>query len=163
MADIDSVADQYTERWIESCENDTKQYIPEKYQLGIIAEHLRENNIEFVTEERVFCYPIDIVGVRNDETFAVEMKSGDISRGLEQAHRDASFVDYSYLAVWDECVNESVINQAENLPIGLMSVGQSVEILVEAVKSAQQLCSRESVIKSINGEIRDDASLQESQ
>ncbi|ELK55159.1 hypothetical protein D320_06103, partial [Haloferax sp. BAB-2207] len=149
--------------WVESCENETKQYVPEKYQLGIIADYLQEQNIEFGTEQRIFCYPIDIVGVRNGETYAIEMKSGDLSRGLEQAHRDASFVDYSYLSVWDDRVSESLVEQAENLPIGLMSVGERVEILVEAEKSTQQLCSRENVIKLINGDVRDDASVQKSQ
>jgi hypothetical protein len=107
-------------------------YWPEKYQLGFLREYLHDHGIAFVTEPYLFSIPIDILGARDDETFAVELKTKDFGRGINQAERNCSFVDFSYLSVWDERATEDLVARVEETPIGLLAVGDRVECLSRA-------------------------------
>ena len=161
MSGIESVAEEYTRRWDESVEQHSDQYIPEKYQLGIIAEYLRSEGVEFTTEARVFSYPIDILALDDGDTVAIEMKSKDVTRGIEQARRDADVVDYSYLAVWEDRVTEDLVERVEDLSIGLMSIDESVTVLSEADTIAQQLCRKEQIVQKVVPDVRNHSAVQE--
>lgn len=161
MAHIDYVEREYTERWIESEEQHRNQYIPEKYQLGILADYLHNEDIVFTTEARVFSYPIDILGIDGDETIAIEMKARNISRGIEQARRDADIVDHSYLAVWEHSISTELKVRFEELSIGLLSVDEEVKIISEADLVAQQLCRKENIVDKVRDDVRDDCPVQE--
>ena len=161
MADVESVEQEYTKRWVQSEEQHRNQYIPEKYQLGILADYLRGEDITFTTEARVFSYPIDILGIDGDETIAIEMKARNIGRGIEQARRDADVVDYSYLAVWEHSISTELQEEFEDLSIGLLSVGEDIEVISEADSVAQQLCRRENIVNKVLDDVRDDCPVQE--
>ncbi|WP_440009173.1 hypothetical protein [Halomicrococcus sp. SG-WS-1] len=162
MSKSNHVADEYTQRWVETLKDQDTQYVPEKYQLGILADYLRNEGYEYATEKRVFSYPIDILAIKDEETVAIEMKSKNVGRGVEQAHRDASLVDHAYLAVWDEQISDSLIESVEELPIGLISVGERAEIVVESGDNPQQLCEKENIIELVINDVRDDTAVQES-
>lgn len=161
MSKSDYVTGHYAKRWVESFEDQDEQYVPEKYQLGIIADYLRSNDFEYATEKRIFSYPIDILATKDETTVAVEMKSKNVTRGVEQAHRDASLVDHAYLAVWENRVSDALLEKVENLPVGLMSVGEGVRIVSEPDNVPQQLCAKEDVIDLVTGDVRNDPAVQE--
>ncbi|WP_255170068.1 hypothetical protein [Natrononativus amylolyticus] len=138
-------------------------YIPEKYQLGIITDYLQSHDFEFATEKRIFSYPIDVLAVKRGTTVAIEMKSKNVTRGVEQAHRDASLVDYAFLAVWEHNISEPLIERVSDLPIGLMSVGDRIHVLSGPIVEPQQLCDREIVIDLVINEVRNDAPVQKPQ
>lgn len=136
-------------------------YLPEKYQLGILTDYLDTHGFKYTTEGRVFCYPIDLLCARKGATVAIEMKSGKVKRGIEQAWRNSDFVDFSYLAVWEELITDSLIETVEDTPVGLFAISESVEQICSPRKTAEQLCSRDVVFSSIQDDIRDDSSLQQ--
>jgi hypothetical protein len=144
-------------------EEPSKFYVPEKYQLGLLTDYLKSHGFEYVTEGRVFCYPIDILCVRQETTVAIEMKSGKLSRGIEQAWRNSDFVDFSYLAVWEDRINESLLEAVSDKPIGLLAVDDEVKQISPPSKTAVQLCSRNSVLSTVLEDVRDDTSVQQSE
>lgn len=141
-------------------ETDREFYIPEKYQLGILTNYLRSHRFDYVTEGRVFCYPIDLLCVRDETTVAIEMKSGKVSRGIEQAWRNSDFVDFSYLAVWSDQVTDSLLNDVSDKPIGLLSVDSEVEQVSAPRSTPEQLCSKDNIISTVREDVRDDAPVQ---
>ncbi|WP_324666073.1 hypothetical protein [Haloarcula sediminis] len=161
MADIESVEREYAERWVQSEEQHRDQYIPEKYQLGILTDYLRSEDITFTTEARVFSYPIDILGIDGDVTIAIEMKARNIGRGIEQARRDADVVDHSYLAVWEHSVSTELQERFEELSIGLLSVDEDIEVISESEPVSQQLCRKENIVNKVLDDVRDDCPVQE--
>lgn len=131
-------------------------FIPEKYQLGILTDYLQTHDFEYTTEGRIFCYPIDIICARSETTVAIEMKADNVSRGIEQAWRNSDFVDFSFLAVWEERVTDSLIESVENTPVGLLAISEGVKQVSPPQKTAEQLCSRDVVFSSIEDNVRDD-------
>ncbi|MFC4540798.1 hypothetical protein ACFO5R_02505 [Halosolutus amylolyticus] len=136
-------------------------YIPEKYQLGILTDHLKTHGFEYTTEGRIFCYPIDILCARGETTVAIEMKADKVSRGIDQAWRNTDFVDFSYLAVWEERVTDSLIERVEETPVGLYAISEDVEQVSTPQKTGEQLCSRSVVFSSIEDNVRNDTSVQQ--
>jgi len=138
---------------------DCEFYIPEKYQLGILVNYLDRHGFEYTTEGRIFCYPIDILCKRGETTVSIEMKSNNVSRGIEQAWRNSDFVDFSYLAVWEERLTDSLIDRVRNTPVGLFAISEGVDQISSPRKTGEQLCSRDMVYSSIEDHVRDDASV----
>jgi len=138
-------------------------FIPEKYQLGILTDYLRSHGFQYTTEGRVFCYPIDILCARRETTVAIEMKADNVSRGIEQAWRNSDFVDFSYLAVWEDRVTDSLIESVNETPVGLFVISDDVTQICAPRKTGEQLCSRDMVFSSIEDHVRNDTSLQQSQ
>ena len=136
-------------------------YVPEKYQLGLLTDYLDSYGFDYVTEGRVFCYPIDILCARQKTTVAIEMKSGDLNRGVEQAWRNSDFVDFSYLAVWENRITESLLEAVSNKPIGLLAVDNEVKQVSSPSKTAEQLCSRDMIFSTIGGDVRNNTSVQQ--
>ncbi|QOS10420.1 uncharacterized protein HfgLR_01335 [Haloferax gibbonsii] len=144
-------------------EESSKFYVPEKYQLGLLTDYLNSHGFEYVTEGRVFCYPIDILCARQETTVAIEMKSGKLSRGIEQAWRNSDFVDFSYLAVWEDRINESLLEAVSDKPIGLFAVDDEVKQISSPSKTTVQLCSRDAIFSTIRENVRNDTSVQQSE
>ena len=144
-------------------EDSSKFYIPEKYQLGLLTDYLNSHGFDYVTEGRVFCYPIDLLCARQETTVAIEMKSGKLSRGVEQAWRNSDFVDFSYLAVWEDRINESLLETVSDKPIGLLAVDNEVTQISSPSKTAEQLCSRDVIFSTIREDVRNDTSIQQSE
>jgi hypothetical protein len=110
-------------------------YWPEKYQLGIVAEYLEEEGFEFITESRLYSVPVDILATDGEETVSIELKTKDFKRGIQQAKRNQTLVDYSYLSFWEEYVTEDLVNRADRCDIGLLSVGNHVKCLSTPAKN----------------------------
>ena len=153
MSQADVVIEGYAHRWAVSRDNPEEQYVPEKYQLGIVTDFLRSAGIEYATEQSVFSYPIDVLCINEDETIAIELKSRNVGKGIKQTLRDSDYVDYAFLAVWAEDASESLVERVFDLPIGLMAVGESVEILSTPEKTAQQLCRRSMITGLVTGNV----------
>jgi len=149
---------QAEERKVET-EADGEFFVPEKYQLGILTDYLDAHGFDYTTEGRVFCYPIDILCARRETTVAIEMKSDKVSRGIEQAWRNSDFVDFSYLAVWEQRITNSLIERVEDTPVGLFAISEDVEQLSLPKKTDEQLCSRGMVFSSIEDHVRNDTSV----
>jgi len=107
----------------------SNNYLPEKYQLGILTHYLENEGFTFVIEPTVFSIPIDVLAVKEGEAYAIELKTKDFKRGIEQAERNASFVEYSYLSVYEERVTEDLVDRLDDSPAGLLSIGDDVECL----------------------------------
>ena len=137
-------------------ESDRDFYLPEKYQLGILTDYLNSHEFDYITEGRVFCYPIDLLCVRGKTTVAIEMKSGKVSRGIEQAWRNSDFVDFSYLAVWSEQITDSLLDDVSETPVGLLSINSSVKQVSNPQSTSKQLCSKDSIISTVKKDVRDD-------
>ncbi|WP_424016227.1 hypothetical protein ACOZ4N_00220 (plasmid) [Halorientalis pallida] len=159
---LDSASEAYTRRWAEALENDESYYVPEKYQLGIVTDYLDRHEISYTTEGDIFCYPIDIVAAKRDTTLAIELKSRNVGKGIEQACRNADYVDYSFLSVWESNVTETLIDRVADLDIGLIGVDDRVRIYSPPSKNSQQLCKRSSVFELID-DVRSDPPVQQSQ
>lgn len=143
----------YAEKWEQLLSREETHYVPEKYQLGIVVDYLSQHDITYTTEGEVFCYPIDILGLKRNSTIAIELKSRNIGRGIEQATRNADFVDYSFLSVWNTNVTTDLIDQVSDLNIGLIGVDESVQIYSGPHQTDKQLCSRSSVIEVITDDV----------
>lgn len=143
----------YANKWEESLTQDDTHYVPEKYQLGIVANYLSQHDITYVTEAEVFCYSIDILGLKRDSTIAIELKSRNIGRGVEQAKRNADFVDYSFLSIWDRNVTNDLLGRVADLNIGLIGVDELARIYSGPSKTDKQLCSHSSVIEVITDDV----------
>ncbi len=147
------IVQEYNERWATAHEQHGKKYAPEKYQLGIITDFLEELGIRYATEQSIFSYPIDVLCVNGDETMAIELKSRNIGKGIDQALRNSDYVDFSFLAVWAEDVSASLVDRVSDLPIGLMAVDESVNIKSDPDKSGKQLYPNKKVIKLVDGNV----------
>lgn len=156
-----SLSREYALKWQESIDNAESRYVPEKYQLGIVTEFLDANQIRYATEAEVFCYPIDILGYSGDSTIAIELKSGNMRKGIEQALRNSDYVDFSYLSVWEDDVSDGLLNRVEDLPIGLIGVGDSVQVCSWPNVSDKQLCSSSNIIDTVEDNVRGDPPLQQ--
>lgn len=150
----------YEELWIEASGKGSDPYFPEKYQLGILAHFLHQQDIHFITEGRVFCYPIDVLAMAGESTIAIELKSRNIGRGIDQARRNSDFVDFSFLSVWEDDISEDLIERVSQSPVGLLGIESSVQIYSTPANTEQQLCSRDSVIDLINDHVRSDGAVQ---
>lgn len=136
-------------------------YVPEKYQLGLLTDYLNSHGFDYVTEGRIFCYPIDLLCARKETTVAIEMKAGKLSRGVEQAWRNSDFVDFSYLAVWEEQINESLLEAVSDKPVGLLAIDDEVEQISSPSKTPVQLCGRDVIFSTIRKDVRNDTSVQQ--
>lgn len=134
-------------------------YWPEKYQLGIVKEHLRQKGIDLTTEATLYSIPVDILGFDGSHTYAIELKTKDFGRGIRQAQRNASFADYSYLAVWEEKVTSDLLNRVESFEIGLLSVGVDVECLSTPLQNTPSDHAREIVKERVADNVREQRSL----
>ncbi len=81
-------------------------------------------------------YP-DLVVSKDGKIAMVEVKGykGSIDLGLEQAMHFKNSANYSYLALPKNVVTNKLRNLCNSLGIGLLSVGEEVEILVEPTES----------------------------
>lgn len=129
-------------------------YWSEKYQLGIVTHYLRERNISYSTEANLYSIPIDIIGTRNNTTYSIELKTRDFKRGINQAERNTSFVDYSYLSVWDEFVTDGLINRVETSPIGLFAVASGVKCLSTPKRNNPSNYAKSKVKERVVGNVR---------
>ena len=144
-----SASRRYAKKWQETLDQDRSYYVPEKYQLGIVADYLRKHDISYTTEGKIFCYPIDILAVKRGTTIAIELKSRNIGTGIEQAQRNTDYVDYSFLSLWDDDITDSVLDRVQDLNIGLFGVGDSVTVYSGPTRTGQELCKKSSVIDII--------------
>jgi hypothetical protein len=147
------IIEQYNERWTASHEETDEQYVPEKYQLGIVVDFLDTVGISHRTEQSIFSYPIDVLCVNDRETIAIELKSRNVGKGIQQALRNSDYVDFSFLAVWKKDVTEALLERVSDLPIGLLAVDEDVEIASSPEKTSQQLCRQEKVIDLVIGDV----------
>ncbi|CQH55203.1 uncharacterized protein HHUB_2198 [Halobacterium hubeiense] len=143
----------YNERWTADQDETEEQYVPEKYQLGIVVDFLETLGIDHATEQSIFSYPIDVLCANGDETIAIELKSRNVGKGIQQALRNSDYVDFSFLAVWEKDVTDRLLERVSDLPIGLLAVGADVEIVSSPDKTAQQLCRRGKVIELVKGDV----------
>lgn len=130
------------------------KYWSEKYQLGIITYYLREQNISYSTEVNLYSIPIDIIGTRDNMTYSIELKTRDFKRGINQAERNTSFVDYSYLSVWEEFVTDNLIDRVESSPIGLFAVGSEVKCLSTPKRNNPSNYVKSKVKERVVGNVR---------
>lgn len=156
MAISDTVEFEYAGEWAKQAEESQSQYWPEKYQLGILADYLRRNNFEFVTEGRIYNYPIDILGMRENVSIAIEMKAKNFGRGIEQAQRNNDFVDFSFLAVWEKSVSDDLVSRFEGEPIGLFSVSDDITTVSNPIMSGKPLYTNEYVSDIVFEDVRND-------
>lgn len=129
MINLSAIRGGYENRWNVSRSASGARYLPEKYQLGILTHYLDARDFEYSTEAQVFGYPLDILACKRDATIAIEMKSANSKRGFEQARRNAEFVDYSFLSIWDENITENLIQRVQGTEIGLISVSDEVQFI----------------------------------
>lgn len=130
-------------------------YWSEKYQLGPLLYHFRQNGIEYATEANLYSVPIDVICRKDDVTMAIELKTRDFARGISQAERNASIVDFSYLSVYEENVTEDLIARVNDRDIGLFSVSNQVECLSPPTKNRPSPHAKERVIKYISANVRE--------
>ncbi|SDM50600.1 hypothetical protein SAMN04487949_1891 [Halogranum gelatinilyticum] len=129
-------------------------YWSEKYQLGIVADYLREEGYQFATEARLYSIPIDIVALQGNTTVAVELKSRDFKRGINQAERNTSVVDFSYLSVWEENITDDLVSRIDDSPIGLLSVGTHVKCLSPPVRNDPSTHAKSRVQEYVRNHVR---------
>ena len=107
-------------------------YVSEKYQLGILVDHLEDEGFNYVREGMLYGIPIDIVGHKDSRLYMFECKTKDFKRGISQATRNLDFADRSYLVVWEDRMSDQLIRRVKTQGIGLISVDKEVSIIVEA-------------------------------
>ncbi len=102
-----------------------------------IAQHFVKSGWEKHLSDKVRGLYPDLVVSKNGKIAMVEVKGykGSIDRGLEQAMHFKNSANYSYLALPENVVTTRLRNLCSSLGIGLLSVGESVETLVEPIES----------------------------
>lgn len=155
-----SATEEYEERWADLKEKGSEYYTPEKYQLGIVMDFLDSQDVTYITEGQVYCYPIDILAEHRGKTMAIELKSGDIARGIEQARRNADFVDHSFLSIWESDVTDELLEEVSDLPIGLIGVDTDVQIYSSPSTKTERLCDSSYVIDVIEDNVRSKSPVQ---
>lgn len=151
----------YAEKTTETITDDSSYYLPEKYQLGILTEWFSRHEVSYTTEAEVFCYPIDVLASKYETTVAIELKSRNIGKGIDQALRNSDFVDYSYLSVWESDVTDALLTRVANEPIGLLGIDEDVIFHSYARESPQQLCTKSNVLSLIRDNVRGNTSVQQ--
>lgn len=150
----ETVAQIYEELWEKRLEEHTpKRYVSEKYQLGSITKFLDKNGIDYIFEGFLYGIPIDILCVQRDKTIAIELKSRNFRKGIYQAKRNASFVDYSFLSVWEKNVTERLVNRVKSLPIGLLAVDTKVKCLSSPSQNEPNPYVKNKIIKMVKNEV----------
>ncbi|MDL0126298.1 hypothetical protein PNQ92_12900, partial [Halobacterium salinarum] len=115
---------------------------------------LEEEGFEFVTESRLYSVPIDILATDGEETVSVELKTKDFKRGIQQAERNQTLVDYSYLSVWEEYVTGDLVDRIDHTGIGLLSVGNHVKCLSTPAKNETSDHATSRINESILPDVR---------
>lgn len=156
-------AEEYERHWMDLHESDSEYYTPEKYQLGVITDFLESQGINYITEGRVFCYPIDLLAEHEGRTIAIELKAKNIGRGIEQAQRNADFADHSFLSVWESNITDQLLDEVSDLPIGLIGVDSDVQIYSTPSIKSKRLCDGERILKLICNNVRSESSVQQPQ
>lgn len=156
MAISNTVATQYAGVWNEQTGKEGSHYWPEKYQLGILADFLRQNGIDFVTEGRIYNYPIDILGMKNDVSIAIEMKTNNFERGIQQTKRNNDFVDFSFLSVWEHSISQDLTSKFEGEPIGLLAVGEEIHTVSTPQMSGKPLYDNKYISEIVIKDVRND-------
>lgn len=79
----------------------------------------------------------DVVASKNGKIAMVEVKGlkGNVNLGLEQALHFKNSANYSYLALPKESITNDLRDSCKNLGIGLLSMGEKIETLVEPKQS----------------------------
>ncbi|WP_147302773.1 hypothetical protein [Haloferax sp. Atlit-19N] len=154
MSASDNIEHAYHELW-DSADSGKEYYVPEKYQLGLLTDFLEKTGAHYQSEVKVGSYPIDLVAIQGETIITIEMKSKDISRGIEQACRNSDFVDFSFLALWEENITDNTLSKIVDLPIGLLSVGNEVNIVSSPMKTEKQLYPRDYVLRIVNESVRE--------
>jgi len=163
MSEADSTSElqQYEQRWEDLLAQEGSYYTPEKYQLGLVADFLKQHGVSYTTEGEVFCYPIDVLGVKRGTTIAIELKSRNIKKGIQQAQRNTDFVDYSFLSVWENRATETLLSKVEDLDIGLLAVDDDISVYSGPEKTSQSLCKRSNIIETILNDVRGNPPIQQ--
>lgn len=84
----------------------------------------------------------DVVISKNGKIAMVEVKGskGNVNLGIEQALHFKNSADYSYLALSKESITNDLLDSCKSLGLGLLSIGERIETLVEP-KPSQALKS----------------------
>lgn len=143
------------------CGEGEDRYVPEKYQLGVVVDWLIRNDIVYTTEGVVFSHPIDVLGTKYGSTVAVELKSRNIGKGIEQARRNCDYVDFSYLSVWEEDVTPTLVDRVEETPVGLLGIADEISLHSPATQTDKELCSRETIRETIDYDVRGHSPVQQ--
>src|SRR3972149_4192290 len=98
---------------------------------------LRKAGYQIVPRLRIRTWRPDIVGVRGDEIVIVEAKGqgSDMRKALAQTALYSTDATSAYLALPAERVGEDVREAAKVLGIGLIGVGETAKIELQAVSS----------------------------
>jgi len=104
-------------------------YKPEKYQIGALKQFFNKKGFEYIFEANMYSIPIDVLCKKGDTVMAIELKSRNSKRGIEQALRNLYFADYSFISVWEDNITSALIERVENEPIGLIAIGHDVKFI----------------------------------
>lgn len=132
-------------------------YITEKYQLFLMIHHLDEEGLNYSTEVEMYSIPVDLMYVDGDDTIAVEFKTKDFQRGITQAKRNLSYVDFSYLSVWKSYLSENLVERVDDSSLGLIAIDdRSPRGGIEWVKPAERNKPNEYANKKVKRQITDE-------
>ena len=98
---------------------------------------LQRSGYRILPQLRIRTWRPDIVGVRGDEVVIVEARAqgGDMRKALAQTGLYSTDATSAYLALPAERIGEGVREAAKVLGIGLIGVGETAKIELEAVSS----------------------------
>lgn len=124
-------------------------YVSEKYQLGILIDYLDRQGFDYVREGMLYGISIDTIGYNGDSVYTFECKTKDFKRGIYQATRNLDFADHSYLVVWENRLSERLADRIKDEDIGLISVDNEANVIVEAPENSPNNFAREEAKKLI--------------
>jgi len=101
----------------------------EKEYCDFLVGELERSGYSVFQEVPFFSGLVDIVAYHKERVIAIEVKLRDYKRALRQARKHILFADEVYVAMPQKRAIYLDWNLADNLGIGLMSIGEDVQIL----------------------------------
>jgi len=123
----------------------------EKDMLNDIRFFFETKGYEVFTEVPFFSKRIDLICVKDSDVIAVEMKIKDWKKALWQAYVNQLCAVKSYVAMWHEYTHRIDRKRFKKYGIGIMKIGETVDIMVKARKSS---CYQISLVNRIRQEIK---------
>jgi hypothetical protein len=98
-------------------------------------KYLEKERMPYKNEVKMLERKIDVIFFRNNKICSVEIKVKNWKKALEQAIPCQLWSHYTYVAIWYKNMPND-LSLFEKYGIGLISVKQSVQFIIEAVESA---------------------------
>lgn len=107
----------------------------EKNMVKKVYDYFETRGYQTFIEVPILRKTIDLLAFNKKNSVAVELKVKDWYRALQQVLTHQILVDYAYVAIWHEYLHRINVERFKQLGVGIINVGESAIIILNAKKS----------------------------